>query len=160
MLTLRVDGSEHVIKAFDRIQDGRSRRDLMDQIGSYGLSSTQQRFLDQAGPDGHRWKPSYRAKTEGGQTLRDEGQLFASLTYDHDEKSASWGSNKIYAGIHQLGGTIKSKSGGKLAFRLSSGKLVLVDKVEMPARPFLGVDAGDEREIQDIANDWLQECLQ
>ncbi len=159
MVQLTVQGDDIVIRAFARIQDKSMRGDLMDEIGAYGVSSTQQRFIDGQGPGGINWKKSFRARQQNGQTLRADNHLFNSLTHDFNDSSVSWGTNIPYAGIHQHGGTIRPKAAKKLAFKLANGRFVMTDKVEMPARPFLGIDDDDGDEIKNIAVDWMKECL-
>lgn len=158
MLTMRVEGGDLVLEAFRRLQDKSVRKDLMEDIAAYGESSTQQRFLDQAGPDGQKWKPSARAQAEGGQTLRDTNRLFQSITSEADDRSAAWGTNVVYAGIHQFGGVIRPKNAEALMFKTVNG-FVTAQKVTMPARPFLGLSAADRVEIGHIVNDWLREAL-
>ncbi len=159
MITLRIEGNEQIIRAFDRVADPSRHADLLDQIGIYGVSSTQERFIKETGPDGIGWPKSLRAKEQDGVTLSDSGKLHQNLTYNAGSRSVEWGSNRPYAGIHQLGGTIAAKGGGKLKFRLANGRFVTISKVEIPARPFLGIDRADEIEIGDIVNDWLAEAF-
>lgn len=35
MITLRIEGNEHIIRAFDKVADPGRHADLLDQIGSY-----------------------------------------------------------------------------------------------------------------------------
>jgi phage virion morphogenesis protein len=51
------------------------------------------------------------------------------------------GSNAVYAAIHQFGGPIRQPKRKRI--------------ISIPARPFLGLDQDDEREIIKIAEDWL-----
>lgn len=132
---------------------GQRPRPIWDAIGQYGESSTRLRFKNQAGPDGQRWKPSRRAQQSGGQTLVMKARLLRSITHRADNTGTSWGTNAIYAGIHQFGGTIKAKGGGALRFRTPGGSFVSVKKVTMPARPFIGVNAEDGREMLGVTND-------
>lgn len=122
-----------------------------DQIGAAMVTSTQMRFEQQAGPGGSPWPPSLRARLEGGITLTDSGRLAQSITHQADAAGVEWGTDVLYAGIHQFGGTIVPKSAGALHFKLP-GKLGwrFAGSVTIPARPFLGVDAEDEAEILDI----------
>lgn len=71
-----------------------------------------------------RWTPSKRAASEGGQTLQKTGRLASSIASDYDARSATIGSNVVYARIHQLGG------------QAGRGR-----KVEIEARPYLPVTA-------------------
>jgi len=157
------------------------------------LSSTRQRFRTGFGPDNTKWTPSQRSLKEGGQTLRDTGDLLGSITGDFGEHFAAVGTNKLKAAIHQFGGTIKPDKAKALAIPISReakkalgprdfpreldlvwprgskfGWLVehkagrgaagkgaqsvfhyrLAPKVEMPARPFLGISTLDRHNIQ------------
>lgn len=134
---------------------GENPRRIFDAIGQYGESSTRLRFKKGVGPDGVRWKPSARAMQSGGQTLvakGAQGGLLGSLTHRADADSAEWGTNKVYAGIHQFGGTIAPKTARSLRFAVPGG-FVTTKRVTMPARPFLGVNAEDGRELQEVMLD-------
>lgn len=158
MITLKIEGDASLAQALARLSDNQQRRDLMDQIAAYGVSSTQQRFLDEKGPEGTPWKQSRRAKKFGGKTLSNKGHLLGSLTGSATPHSASWGSNKIQAAIHQFGGIIRPKNKKALAFAGIDG-LVITKKVTMPARPYLGVNQQDREEIVATAHDWMREVL-
>lgn len=132
---------------------GQSPRAIWEAIGQYGESSTRSRFKNQAGPDRKRWVPSIRAREVGGQTLVMKARLLRSITHNSDNSGTAWGTNVIYAGTHQFGAVIKAKSGGALRFKMPGGNFVTVKKVTIPARPFLGVNAEDGREILALAND-------
>lgn len=121
----------------------------MDEIGAAMVASTLFRFEGEAGPDGTAWQPSARALAEGGQTLTDRGHLRASITHRADSESVEWGSNLVYAAIHQLGGVIRAKTARGLRFPVGDG-YAIVQSVTMPARPYLGLDDGDEVEIREI----------
>ena len=128
---------------------GRNASPLMRDIAALGEASTRQRFRTETGPDGQRWKPSLRAQMTGGRTLTQAGHLAGSLSARHGADYAEWGVNRIYAAIHQFGGTIRAK-GGALKFRLPNGALVMVKAVKMPARPYLGASDTDRRDILDL----------
>lgn len=159
MVELRIEGEKELFAGLEKIQSRSHRADLMDQIGAYGVASTQDRFLNEESPSGEKWEKSYRVEQEGGSILRDSNQLFQSLTHEQDPDSVAWGSNKIYAGIHQFGGEIIPKNKEKLAFNVG-GNLVFADKVTMPQREYLGLSADDRTEIRHIIDDWLSEALQ
>lgn len=154
-----VDGAVALQLGLARLRQlGESPRPIFDAIGQYGESSTRLRFKKGIGPDGARWKPSARAQASGGQTLVQKGQhggLLGSITHRADNNSAEWGSNKIYAGIHQLGGEIRPRTAKSLRFQVG-GRWVSTRRVVMPARPFLGVNAEDGREIQAVVVDVVQ----
>jgi len=139
-------------------------------IGRSMVVSTQQRMQAQHGPDGKPW-PALSAATllaraggrrkafrKDGQTLRKpaarimatakallaSGLLRASLTSNADGGGVEVGTNRIYAAVQQFGAEIHAKDGGLLVF---GNGTMFARKVTIPARPFLGVDAGDEAMI-------------
>ncbi len=103
---------------------------VLDEIGGRLVRSTIRRFELERGPDGMPWKPSRRAQEEGGQTLTDTARLRSSITHRVSGDAVEVGTNVIYGAIHQLGG------------QAGRGR-----SVTLPARPYLGVDAGDRRAI-------------
>ncbi|OQY20081.1 MAG: phage virion morphogenesis protein [Desulfobacteraceae bacterium 4572_35.1] len=122
---------------------------LCEELGEMLASSSRQRFKDEQGPDGEDWKKSRRAQEEGGQTLSDDGILKNSIGYEASDSMAIVGTNDIRAAIHNYGGVIKPKSGGKLAFNIG-GRTVFTDKVTMPKRQFIGISEEDKEEAKDI----------
>ncbi|MBX9944947.1 MAG: phage virion morphogenesis protein [Reyranella sp.] len=156
---------------FDRAQLGAARAGLerlsktlvdlwqtMDAIGAYLVASTQRRFERQAGPDGTPWKPSIRAQIEGGWTLLDSGHLRSSIAHAATRDTVEVGSNRIYAAIHQLGGTIRARNAPNLRFRIG-GRWISKPSVTIPARPFLGLDQEDELEIDAIVQADLEAAV-
>ncbi len=148
-----IEGLAGVGDAFSRmVRLGYRPRPIWDAIGQYGESSTRLRFKNQKDPEGKRWLPSIRAQQFGpGRTLIKTARLLRSISYNADDRGTSWGSNVIYAHIHNEGGDIKAKGGGALRFRLPGGAFVTVKKVTIPARTFIGVNADDAREMQELA---------
>lgn len=132
---------------------GQHPRPIWEALGQYGESSTRMRFKNQAGPDRKRWVPSIRARQQGGQTLVQKARLLRSISHNADNNGTSWGTNVIHAGVHQFGAVIKAKSAGALRFRMPGGGFVTVKKVTIPARPYLGVNAEDGREMLALAHD-------
>lgn len=138
-LSIQVHGADAASAALSRLLlAGGTLRPALAEIGAALLTSTQRHFEDEAGPDGAGWEPSARARTDGGTTLRDTGRLYQSLTYVVHQHAVEVGTNTLYAAIHQLGG--------------DAGR---GHSVHLPARPFLGLDAEDERGIRAIVNDHL-----
>ena len=152
---LRLEGSE---KALGKVADAAARvakpAPLYDLIGAMLVTSTQHRFHRQAGPDGNPWPKSIRAQMQGGRTLFDSGRLEGSITHEASDRGLAVGTNVLYAAIHQFGGTIRAKDGGMLHFTIG-GADIFTREVNMPARPFLGLDAEDEAAIEDIASDYI-----
>lgn len=133
--TIRLDNGAAIGRALVAMQlRMRDLRPALAEIGASLLTSTQRRFEDEQGPDGKGWEANQR----GGAILRDSGRLYQSLTYLVGDRQVEVGTNAIYARIHQLGG--------------QTGR---GHQVELPARPFLGLDAEDETEALAIINDYL-----
>lgn len=143
MIELRIDGDKKLLKGMEKITSAQARSDLMARIAEYGVVSTQERFKDEISPDGKPWEKSLRAIEDGGKTLQDKRNLFESMTGDSAPDFAAWGSNIVYAGIHQTGG--KTGRG---------------HKVNLVARPYLGISDVDAHAIPMIVQDWLTEALQ
>lgn len=119
---------------------------VMRDVASLGEAQTRMRFRTETGPDGQKWEPSLRAKETGGRTLTLDGHLSGSISNAYGRDYAMWGANRVYAAIHQFGGTIRGKA-GKLKFRLPGGQFVQVDAVTIPARPYLGISVQDEADM-------------
>ena len=106
---------------------------------------------------GEKWQQSRRAATEGGKTLQQDGGLAGSISTKAGNGFARIGSNKEYAAIHHLGGTVKAKNKPYLAFALAGGGFRKVKQVTSPARPYLPIrgdgklQRGAEEAILDVA---------
>lgn len=125
---------------------------LLKKIAFYGENSTKERFQTETGPDGNKWKESLRARLTGGKTLTKDTHLSETINGQADDQKAEWGSNRVYAAIHQFGGTIKPKSAKALHFQIPGLGWVTRKQVTMPARPFLGISDDDQDEILDLTN--------
>lgn len=133
---------------------------LMEGIGLHLEGATLERFENERGPDGKRWKPSKRAQLDGGKTLSDSTQLRSSIVSEASGDQVAVGSNKIYAGIHQMGGIIRAKTPKGLVFQLPGGLgYRRVMQVELPARPYLGLSAEDETEIVALTEDYARDAM-
>lgn len=125
-------------------QAGQNMSPVMRAIAQELAQQTEKNFAAQGRPKWLGIKP--RKGREGGMILQDTGQLAASITSSSDAASATIGSNKVYAAIHQLGGktrphVIKPHSKKALAFGGRVVKSVNHPGSNIPARPFLPVDA-------------------
>ncbi|CAA0101292.1 Uncharacterised protein [Starkeya nomas] len=125
---------------------------LMTDIGGLLESSTRERIEDtKTAPDGTPWAPN-RAGTstllETGRHLRDSVAYIASA--GQVEVGAAW----EYAHVHQDGAVIKPKDAARLHFMVGNTP-VFARQVTIPARPFVGVSADDEPEIERVTLDWL-----
>ena len=119
-------------------------RAMFDEIGGYLDSEKERRFAQSIDWQGNRLIESERAKNEGGKTLVDFGHLRDSYTYQVflSGDGLEWGSDMIYAAIHQFGG----KTGRNYA-------------TELDARPIIGINTDDEEEIDAIVKDFIQREL-
>lgn len=111
---------------------------LMESVGDALVSGTLKRFDAEEEPTGKKWPKSKRAAKEGGQTLTDKAFLRRSIDSAATPEKVMVGSNLPYARIHQLGG--KTGKG---------------HKVDMPARPYLGVSKEDMEEVRETMADFL-----
>jgi phage virion morphogenesis protein len=141
-----------------------------DAIGEAMVSKTMRRFDEQHGPDGAPWLPSKAAKKEGRKTLIKTGNLRNRFTHNvlPGNAGVEWGTNVVYAAIHQFGGTIQrgarqqtihrriDKRTGELSSKFvkksksnfASVHAVAAHAITMPARPFLGIDGEDIKEAE------------
>lgn len=126
----------------------------MAAIGEALRTSTLERFDTGTDPEGRRWRTSIRAEASGGKTLVKSGQLKSSIHTESSDKGVAVGTNKIYAATHQLGArnrTIRAKEGGLLRFKIGDRWISKKEvRVDIPARPFLGVSEEDMQEISHI----------
>ena len=128
---------------------------IHDEIGMAMVSSQQHRFELGVAPGGTPWPISHRAKNEGGKTLIDKGLLLSRLTHQADAAGVEWGYQDRRAPVLHFGATIRAKNKKALAFS-AGGKMVFRRKVTIPARPIVGVDAGDIAEIGEIVADAIE----
>lgn len=104
---------------------------VMRTIGEIVRESVERNFEEGRSPDGKNWQPSIRALLTGGKTLIDKAILKNSLNVRASRDRVSVGTNVIYGAIHQFGG------------KAGRGR-----KVNIPARPYLGVRREDWPEIK------------
>ena len=126
---------------------------LLDSIGVYGRDSTRERFTSQTAPSGTPWKalsPAYASLKGGGKDILTLNYVLRnSITYGAGLAEVRWGSNVVYAAVHQFGATIVPKTARALRFRLGlDGRMVFAKSVTIPARPYLGLSAEDREEIE------------
>lgn len=140
----------------------------LDVIGRSLVGSVIERFVTETGPGGVPWKPSVRAREKGGQTLSKDGFLRESITHQLGPGEVVIGTNVVYAAIHQFGGqtpprVIRPKHKKALAFTVGGQKVVRKSVrhpgSKMPARPFLGIDSGDEAVISETILNRLRRAV-
>lgn len=119
----------------------------MNDIAAVLESATEGAFEAEADPvTGQAWTSLSDAylkanpKRQGGKILQaSAGGLAASVTADSGDFWAAIGSNKIYAAIHQFGGTDDMPAG----------------PAGIPARPYLGVSREDEQSMLGFLGGYL-----
>lgn len=150
---------------------------LLARIGEYLQGSSRDRFKSQAGPDGSAWQPlqpryQRRKKQNKDKILTLRGYLRGQIHWQPDgDDAVRVGTNAKYGAIHQFGGTIQQPARqSTVHFGAGKAKHLFVKKkkakrsmqvsigahqANMPARPYLGVNAGDQEEIRLRVMDWL-----
>jgi len=163
-MTLSLDAAPLDVALGDAIRRATDMTPLMDRIGTVIETSVNARFETSTGPGGEAWPVSHRARESGGKTLVASTRLRDSITREAAPRSVEVGTNVPYAVTHQFGAFIepldKSDAAAKLAFFLPNGQFIMVDQVEIPARPFLGFDARDEADIADVVEAYFGEAFQ
>lgn len=150
---------------------------LLARIGEYLQDATRDRFKSQSGPDGTVWQalqPRYqrRKKRNKDRILVLSGRLHGFITYQPDgDDAVRVGTKEKYGAIHQFGGSIQ-KPARQTTVHFGAGKAkhlfvkqkkakrslqvtVPAHQVNMPARPYLGVNASDQEQIRLRVMDWL-----
>lgn len=142
---------------------------VMRDVSGVLLDAAQRAFLDQADPTtGAKWPAlatsTVQARGSDGPILRLSGQLMTSLQTEHGADYAVVGTNKVYAAIHQFGGTIRPhdirpRHGKALAFNGVVVGRVRHPGATIPARPFLGLGESDAEEVVDLVQTYLRAAL-
>jgi len=148
-------GFEQALHAIDGVEH-LEQNELLDALGRLFQESTRERIeVTKTAPDGSTWK----ANRQGTSTLRDSGNLAASIDYQVGSSSVAIGSALVYSAIHHFGGDIKPKNADRLVFQVGN-QLVFATKVTIPARPYLGVSSDDAREALQMVADTISEMFQ
>lgn len=113
---------------------------LSEDIGALVEGSVKRRVANEkAAPDGTAWAPwsdAYGATRKAGQSkLQSDGDLQDSIQFVASASQLQVGSNLIYAAIHQVGGEEVG--------------------IDIPARPYLGLNARDEADIEALVHERL-----
>ncbi|MER2490688.1 phage virion morphogenesis protein [Catenovulum sediminis] len=138
--------STAVIDILQRITDKTDDlTEAMQEVAATLEDAAEQAFKDERAPTGEPWEAlsdnylKQNPKRVGGQILQASGGLAASIESDYGSDWASVGSNKVYAAIHQFGGTPNMPVGPR----------------NIPARPYLGLDSQSENDLLDILGEFL-----
>ncbi|QKU22161.1 phage virion morphogenesis protein [Acinetobacter lwoffii] len=157
-ITIQADSSpiEAVLSQLGDFDSLKSQ--LFDEIGAGLVNSTQHRFLTGTGVDGNPWKISWRARMQGGETLRDTGRLMNSYTHNVLSSGVEVGTDVAYAPHLHYGATILPKNGQYITFAVG-GQYRKVKQSILPPRAQLGLDAEDEVMVLDIVGSFIDEHL-
>lgn len=147
-ISVTADGESSIMALLEHLI-GYDKQAMFDEIGAYGVSSSEQRFLNQSDVDGNPWKQSWRAKLQGGETGRDTGQLLSGLHHNVLANGVEWGSDKEYSIPFHFGAHIVPKTAQYLVFNVS-GNWRKVKEVTNPPRSFLGINNEDDESILNI----------
>lgn len=171
------------------VASAQSPRRITAAIAGYLVFSTQRRFETETGPDGEAWqKLSARTASRRrgrfvrgyANILRDTTRLYQSIQPYSDDTVAAAGTNVEYAAIHQEGGSIEQGARtSKISFKKIRGKRgvrfvrpgskgatemeveIPAYQMQMPARPYLGINDQDHIEIEATATkEWAAEVDQ
>ncbi|TQI78708.1 phage virion morphogenesis protein [Serratia fonticola] len=129
---------------------------MFAEMGEELLDIHQARFDAQISPEGVPWtplQPWYRDSKPRNQEkiLTLDGTLRNTLRYQVRATELLFGTDRPYGAAHHFGAIIKPKTAQALNV---GGRLV--KKVELPARPWLGLSNADGVLLIDIARSYLQ----
>lgn len=141
--------SQAVEAALERLANRTtSARPAMADIGEYLQRAVDDRFRAERDPENRPWaplQPSTLRRKRNDKILTERGGpgLRGSIHYRADDDRLQQGTNKVYAAIHQFGGSSGMPPG----------------PAAIPARPYLGIGRDDEDEIATILLDHLDGAL-
>ena len=154
-----LDDAELMAQVDGLIARGGDLSEPLDDIGQDMVSVTVRAFEESRSPEGVAWQPSAAAVAEGRKTLIDRGirgGLMGSQSYVVGPRGVTYGTNIVYAAIHQLGGSI-SHAGrrGTSDAGTGFGQALAEAIVTLPARPFIGRSDADQARWADMLADYL-----
>lgn len=157
-ITIQADSSpiEAILNQLGNFESLKNQ--LFDEIGAGLVDSVQHRFLTGTDVDGNPWKISWRARMQGGETLRDTGRLMNSYTHNVLSSGVEVGTDVVYAPHLHYGATILPKNGQYITFAVG-GQYRKVKQSVLPPRTQLGINAEDEVMILDIVGSFIDEHL-
>jgi len=157
-ITIQADSSpiEAILNQLGNFESLKNQ--LFDEIGAGLVDSVQHRFLTGTDVDGNPWKISWRARMQGGETLRDTGRLMNSYTHNVLSSGVEVGTDVAYAPHLHFGATILPKNGQYITFAVG-GQYRKVKQSIIPPRTQLGLDAEDEVMVLDIVGSFIDEHL-
>lgn len=160
--SIQFHGQEKITEWLNKVlKQAGDHSKLMHNIGSVLEHNTKQRINTGIGTDDKPWQKSWRAKLQGGTTLRDTSRLYNSIKYTvlDGGKRVVVGTNVFYAPVLHFGATIRAKTGKYLKFKTTMGGWAQIQSVIIPPRPFLGMSVDDSQEILFEIEEYLLELL-
>ena len=160
--SIQFHGQEKITEWLNKVlKQAGDHSKLMHSIGSVLEHNTKQRINTGIGTDDKPWQKSWRAKLQGGTTLRDTSRLYNSIKYTvlDGGKRVVVGTNVFYAPVMHYGATIRAKTGKYLKFKTTMGGWAQIQSVIIPPRPFLGMSVDDSQEILFEIEEYLLELL-
>jgi phage virion morphogenesis protein len=170
-IKIDVDDAEFNAAIRQLLERLESPRAAFADIGEYLVRSVEERFETEIAPDGTPWAPLHagtKAAKKHPKILTESRELRRSIVHQETDTALLIGTNKIYAAIHQLGGTTKAHEirprhkkalawpgmmgGGDDAHPVGA---VQHPGSKIPARPFLGLSPADREEALAILADYL-----
>ena len=160
--TIQFHGQEKITEWLNKVlRQAGDHSKLMHNIGSVLEHNTKQRINTGIGTDDKPWQKSWRAKLQGGTTLRDTSRLYNSIKYTvlDGGKRVVVSTNVFYAPVLHFGATIRAKTGKYLKFKTTMGGWAQIQSVIIPPRPFLGMSVDDSQEVLFEIEEYLLELL-
>lgn len=160
--SIQFHGQEKITEWLNKVlKQAGDHSKLMHNIGSVLEHNTKQRINTGIGTDDKPWQKSWRAKMQGGTTLRDTSRLYNSIKYTvlDGGKRVVVGTNVFYAPVMHFGARITAKNGKYLKFKSSMGGWAQIQSVIIPPRPFLGMSVDDSQEVLFEIEEYLLELL-
>ena len=160
--TIQFHGQEKITEWLNKVlKQAGDHSSLMHNIGSVLEHNTKQRISTGIGTDDKPWQKSWRAKLQGGTTLRDTSRLYNSIKYTvlDGGKRVVVSTNVFYAPVLHFGATIRAKTGKYLKFKTTMGGWAQIQSVIIPPRPFLGMSVDDSQEVLFEIEEYLLELL-
>ena len=155
--TLTDQGLEAQLDAL--IARGGNLTPAFDDIGEDMIAVTINAFEKSQSPEGVPWLPSAAAKAEGRKTLIDQGMrggLEGSFGRIPGPTGVVYGTNVVYAAIHQFGGSFAHHGRSKGADQGTGfGSVFASALVSLPARPFIGASDKDIARWEGTLRDYL-----
>ncbi len=156
-----LDDRELAAQVDGMIARGSDLGEPLDDIGQDMVSISLRAFEESRTPEGVPWQPSAAATREGRKTLIDRGQrggLMGSLSYIVGPDGVTYGTNMVYAAIHQTGGTIQTPHARRAAEQNAGtgfGQAFAEQVIVLPSRAFVGASDTDQQRWADTIGDYV-----